>query len=239
MFYFIVLTNPDKEFGNVDALNDYCKAKFTKSLIISEVGDTGGNPHVNCVVLMGTKRIDNVRRGIMTSYYGPKLSDFEKIPGFEKYGALGKCVKDYENLKNVAVYLTKEANPTYLYDNDMDVQKLKEGMLSYTEHKKLQEGTSCFVRSAEQLLSEMVMEYTKECMADTLCQFIIDFEPPPPNKADFVRMLKRLALRKYNLTPITSKMKIYYIEFMSRLGNYDQLENLVDRIDEELTRPRN
>ncbi len=48
-----------------------------------------------------------------------------------------------------------------------------------------------------------------------------------------------MAYKKYNLTPITSKIKIYYIEFMSRLGTYDQLENLIERVDEELSRPRN
>ena len=85
----------------------------------------------------------------------------------------------------------------------------------------------------------MIMEYKKECMEDGLNQFIQDFIPVPPSKPDFVRMLKKLAVKGYNLTPLTSKMKIYYIEFMTRLGNYDQLENLIDRIDEELTRPRN
>ena len=127
MYYFIVLTSPEKEYHDVEALQQYCVKKFSKSLIISEMGDNGTNPHINCVVLMGTKRIDNVRRGIMTAYYGPKLPIFELVPGFNKYGVVGKCVKDLPNLKNVAVYLTKEINPLYFYDNNMDVPKLKEG----------------------------------------------------------------------------------------------------------------
>lgn len=239
MYYFLVLTSPDKEFHDIDNLQTYIKSKFTKSMIISEMGDNGNNPHVNVVVLMGQKRIDNVRRGILASYYGSKLSQFESNIHFQKYGAVGKCVKDYEQLKNVCVYLTKEITPPHIYDNDMDIDKLKEGMLSYSEHKKLQEGSCSLVRSAEQLLCEMIIEYKKECMADTLNSFIVDYQYPPPQKADFVRMLKIIAVKGYNLTPLTSKMKIYYIEFMTRLGNYDQLENLIDRIDEELTRPRN
>lgn len=239
MYYFVVLTSPDKEFHDVDNLQTYISSKFTKSMIISEMGDNGSNPHVNCVVLMGQKRIDNVRRGILAAYYGTKLSQFETNIHFQKYGALGKCVKDYEQLKNVCVYLTKETTPPHIYDNDMDIPKLKEGMLSYADHKKLQDGSCSLVRSAEQLLVEMIMEYKKECIEDGLNQFIQDFTPVPPSKPDFVRMLKKLAVKGYNLTPLTSKMKIYYIEFMTRLGNYDQLENLIDRIDEELTRPIN
>ncbi|WP_445772283.1 hypothetical protein [Rheinheimera sp.] len=239
MYYFLVLTSPDKEFHDVDALQTYVSGKFTKSMIISELGSCGNNPHVNVVVLMGQKRIDNVRRGIMAAYYGPKLSEFESNVPFQRYGAVGKCVKDYEQLKNVCVYLTKEVSPPHIYDNDMDIPKLKQGMLNYEEHKKLQEESCSYVRSAEQLLCEMIVEFKKDCMAENLNSFIADYQYPPPSKFDFMRMLKLIAGKGYNLTPLTSKMKIYYIEFMTRLGNYSQLENLIDRIDEELTRPRN
>lgn len=239
MYYFIVLTSPEKEFHEVDALQQYCVSKFTSSLIISEMGDNGTNPHINVVVKMGSKRIDNVRRGIMASYYGPKLSIFEQVPAFNRYGCSGKCVKDVPNLKNVVVYLTKEVDPLYFFDNNMNVDSLLEGMLKYEDHKALIESQEWYVRSAEQILVELITEYKKECMEDNLNQFIENYQYPPPTKADFVRQLKNIARKGYNLTPITSKMKIYYIEFMSRLGSYDQLENLVDRVDEELNRPRN
>lgn len=239
MYYYIVLTNPEKEFLFVDALLKYVDKNFNEYLIVSEMGDVGANPHINCIVLMGSKRIDNVRRGILTSYYGPKLSDLEKNPNFNKYGAVGKNIKDKENLKNTCNYLKKEDDNEYYYFKGIDIYLLTEGMLPYKEHQKLLESNATCVRSAEQLLLEMINNYKRECMEDTLNAFVVDFVPPPPSKSDFVRQLKLLAIKKYILTPLTSKMKIYYIEFMSRLGNYDQLENLVDRVDEELSRSRN
>ena len=199
-------------------------------MLISELGDSSNNPHVNVVVMTGKMRLDNIRRGILASYYGPKLIEFQNNIHFVKYGAVGKAIKDYEQLKNVSVYLSKEDYNPHVFDNGMDIPKLKEGMIGYAEHKKLQEESCSLVRSAEQLLQEMIIEYKKEFLFDAYIT---------PQKHDFVRMLKRLAVKGYNLTPLTSKMKIYYIEFMTRLGNYDQLENLIDRIDEELTRPRN
>lgn len=239
MYYFVVLTSPDKEFHEVENLQSYIKDKFTKSMLISEMGDNGSNPHVNVVVLMGSKRIDNVRRGILAAYYGTKLSIFEQNPHFVKYGVVGKCVKDYEQLKNVCVYLTKEITPPHIYDNGMDIPELKKGMLSYQQHKDLRDQTEVYVRSAEQLLEEMIVSYKTECMDYNLNKFIQDYEVPPPNKYDFIRMLKMLAEKKYNLTPLTNKMKIYYIEFLTRLGNYTALENLVERIDEDLNKSRN
>lgn len=229
MYYFIVLTSPDKEFHEIDALQRYLTKKFTQSMLISEMGENGTNPHVNVVVKMGTKRIDNLRRGIMATYYGSRLAVFELNPHFLSYGAIGKCVKDYEQLKNITVYLTKEEYNPHCYDNDMDIPKLKEGMLPYAEHKKLQEESCSYVRNAEQLLQEMIMNYKRQFVG----------EPLKPTKYDFLEMIKILAKKGYNLTPITSKIKIYYIEFCTRLGNYEQLENLIERIDEELSRPKN
>ena len=159
MYYFVVLTNPDREFADVEKLQQHVLQKYEQSMIISEMGEQGNNPHINCVIKIKGQRLDNIRRGILTSYYGPKLTVFEKVPGFDKYGAVGKTVKDYEQLKNVSVYLTKEKNPLYYYDNSMDIPRLKEGMLAYEEHKKLQEGSCSIVRSAEQLLQEMIMDY--------------------------------------------------------------------------------
>lgn len=239
MYYYVVLTNPEKEFLNVDKLKDYCDKNFNQYLIVSEMGDNGTNPHINCIVLMGSKRIDNVRRGILTAYYGPKLSEFEQDHNFVKRGAIGKNVKDKQNLKNICNYLKKEESFSYHYSKEIDMYALTEGMLPYKEHSKLMEDTAVCVRTGEQLLAELILMYKTECMEDGLNQFIVDYAAPPPSKADFVRLLKILAAKQYNLTPITSKMKIYYIEFMSRLGNFEQLENLVDRIDEELSRPRN
>jgi len=232
------MTNPEKEFLDVQSLKNYCDKTFSQYIIVSEGGETGENPHINCIVLMGQKRIDNVRRGLLASYYGTKLSEFELNAHFLKFGAVGKNIKDKQNLKNVLNYLKKET-PLYFYSKDIDMDALTEGMLPYAEHKHLLEATTVCVRSAEQLLGELIVMYKTENLEDTLNQFIPDWQPPPPSKADFVRLLKKLAQKQYNLTPITSKMKIYYIEFMTRLGNYDQLENLIDRIDEELSRSRN
>lgn len=233
------MTNPEKQFLNVETLKNYCEQHFNQYLIVSEGGETGGNPHINCVVLMGQKRIDNVRRALLTAYYGPKLSEFEQNPHWVKYGAVGKNVKDKENLKNVCNYLKKEEENSYYYYKNIDMIALTEGMLTYAEHNKLLEQTSMCVRSAEQLLSEMILNYKQEQLQDTLCNFLPDWKPEPPSKACFIRHIKILAQKQYNLTPITSKIKIYYIEFMSRLGNYEQLENLINRVDEDLNHPRN
>lgn len=245
MYYYLVMTNPAKEWCNIEDLHKYCKSSFSKSILVGEMGDNGTNPHMNCIVLMGTKRIDNVRRGILTAYYGSKyLDEFEKNSYWCKYGAVGKTIKDLPNLKNTLNYIKKEDQHNegklpWHYEEGINMYELTEGMLSYKEHHALQEGSCSYARTAEQLLCEMIMEYKKECMDETLNQFIVGYKCPTPVKSDFVNQLKKLAFKGYNLTPITSKMKIYYIEFMSRLGNYDQFENLIDRIDEELTRSRN
>jgi len=238
MYYSIVATSPDKQFHDVENLRIYCEKTFTSSIIISEMGDNGGNPHINCIVLMGSKRIDNVRRGLMKAYYGAKLSQYELNADFNRYGVKGACIKDIQNLKNVLNYLKKE-DSEYKYENNMNINELTEGMLPYAEHKKLMEQNRFAVRSAEQLVCEMITEYKKEIFELGLNAYIDDMDIPPPTKEDFIRNIKKLAQKGYNLTPITSKIKIYYIEFMSRLGNHDLLESLIERCDEELNRSRN
>lgn len=244
MYYYIVLTSPTKEFHDVDNLNEYLKKNFKESIVVSEMGDKGTNPHINVIVKLDKRRIDNVRRGILPSYYGPKLSEFESNNHFNKYGAVGKNIKDLPNLKNILNYIKKEdqynqGRITYYYPNGIDMYELTEGMLPYEEHTKLQEGSCSFARSAEQLLQEMICEYQRRHL-DKQQSFLSYFghdksdTTPLPTKEDFKDMLKYLIIKGFNITPITSKLKIYYVEFMSRLGNFCLLESMVDRIDDEL-----
>ena len=237
MYYSLVATSPDKVFHEVENLRIYCEKNFTSSIIVSEMGDNGTNPHINVIVLMGSKRIDNVRRGLLKAYYGAKLLEYELNVNFNRFGALGKCIKDIQNLRNVLNYLKKE-DPEYKYESNMDLEALTEGMMPYAEHKKLMDENRYAVRSAEQLLCEMITEYKKEYLQQGLNTFLGEIVYPAPWKEDFIRMIKILANKGYNLTPLTAKIKIYYIEFMSRLGNHQLLESLVERCDEELNRSR-
>lgn len=76
MYYFLVLTSPDKAFHNIEGIHNYCETNYDAYCIVSEMGENGDNPHLN-IIIKESKRLDNLKRTLMNLYYGKKLESFK------------------------------------------------------------------------------------------------------------------------------------------------------------------
>lgn len=232
MYYFLVLTSPDKVFHNVEELHTYLDKTFYSYMMISEVGEAGDNPHIN-VIVKETKRLDNVKRAIKKIYYGKDLERFEASSGFLKFGAVGKVIKNEIQLKHISVYLTKEEEPEFFFWKILDIIDLCKDEPTYQEHKAINNTSTHCNLSMDKLLDLSMEIYAKEYLKLGLNTFILE-ELPPPTMIDFKEVLKIMSKNKINCMPIYNKLQAFYIQFMAQLGNHEYIDLLIDRLDEKL-----
>jgi len=204
--------------------------------MISEMGESGDNPHLN-IIIKETKRLDNVKRSIKNIYYGKELERFEATSGFLKYGAVGKVIKNDLQLKHISVYLTKEDEPEHYYWKTLDIKLLCKDEPTYQEHKAIINVSTHTNLSMDKLLDLSMEIYAKEYLKLGLNKYVIE-DLPPPSMIDFTEVLKIMSKNKINCMPIYNKLQSFYIQFMAQLGNQEYIDLLVHRMDEKL-RKRN
>ena len=57
---------------------------------------------------------------------------------------------------------------------------------------------------------------------------------PPPIAEDFKEVLQRLTKLKYNLIPIYTRMKPFFLQFTMMLGNTSYCDSYVERMVQDL-----
>lgn len=232
MYYYLVLTSPDKVFHNCDELYQHLDKTYESYAMISEVGETGDNPHLN-IIIKETKRLDNVKRALKKIYYGKELERFESTPGFLKYGAVGKVIKNELQLKNISVYLTKEEEPDFFFWKTIDIKDLCKDEPSYVEHKVIQDTLQHTNMTFDKLLDLAIELYIKSYFKGTL-NFCLIKPVPPPDMYDLQEVLITMSKNKINCVPIYRNFQPFFLQFMSQLGNHEYIELFIRRQDEKL-----
>lgn len=235
-YYYLVLTSPEKVFHNVSAVKEYLEHKnYYSWLIRSELGQ-GDNPHVNVVVEVNTGiRTDNIKRDIMKAYYGQSfLEKHKNNKPFKLHGCKGKKVVGELQLSYICVYLNKEISYDYDYFHNINIAELSANLPTYEEHRATYDAGKIINLSFEKLLTLCTETYTMIHFENNLKKYDENDILPPPSYDDFKTVLKRLFILKYNLIPIFNKMKPFYIQWSGSLGNYDAMENYIDRMEQDI-----
>lgn len=231
MYYFLVMTSPEKQFHNIETLLNYLNT-LDFYIMISEQGENGDNPHLN-VIVKSVERLDNLKRKLMSLYYGDKLQEFTSKTGFKINGAKGKIIKTEFQLQNVLVYLHKESSEHY-YSKGINMEEIISDKPTYEEHKQIQEQSQHVNMTLDKLLDMAIERYIINIKSLGLNKYIKD-EIPPPQRYDFHIILTQMSKEKINCMPIYKNLQPFFIQFMSQLGNYDYIESVVERLHEKLT----
>lgn len=235
-FAFITFTSPERQFHNVDAVVKWIQNRNPERWkVISEMGESGENPHLHCLFSLGTSRIDNIKDPMCRQYYGNKLTSFQTMPGFTKRGYNAKTVNGLIQFSNVCVYINK-AIPEYDYGN-IDLEEETKGRLTYDEHCEIENKHKTVVYTMDQLLLMVTEEYYI---------YVASYQTPlekyvkrpvsvrPPDKEDFKEVIKSLHKKEVNLMNLYKNMKPFYINWLAQLGNFDAMERFIDKIDDDL-----
>lgn len=239
-FYFLVLTHPDKVWGDHLSVAQLLDKKSLDYHIRGEIGDKGDNPHLNIIVGLNPQlRADNLKRDIMTNYYGKDFLEKNKNnKAFKIHGARGKNIFGTRQLANVCVYLAKEDDCGIEYSHGIDADKLIQNMPTFEQHKALQSLTKTFEPSYGKLLELFVETYYSLCHENTLNSFDNDYTLPIPDVDDFKSIVRRLSVEKYNLIPFYNKPKPFLLQFMAQLGNYNYVDLFLEKLIQDIS-PKN
>lgn len=239
---FVTMTSPEKQFHDVEAVVRWIKKKNpTQWKLVSEMGDSGTNPHIHFVFPMtDTMRIDNVKDPLMKAYYGPALDEFMTRTGFKYVAYMAKTVNGLAQLKNEINYFKKEMDrgntPQYEY-GDINIVEFTKGMITYDEHKAITASKSV-AYSMDKLLVMATEEYYAYLQEDlTSLECYVGYkgtQPKPPDKEDFKQVVMRLHQKNINLMTFYKNMKPFYINWLAQLGNYTAMERFIDKIDDDL-----
>ena len=231
------MTSPVKKFHNITAVKDWIEARQpTVWKLVSEMGESGDNPHIHFLFSMDKGRIDNFKDPLMKAYYGKDLQAFEHMAGFKQRGYKAKTAVGEIQYLNLCVYINK-TSPEYDYGN-IDLDKETKGMLTYEEHTDLQTKHKTVNYTLDQLLLLATEEYyyvlpkNQQKVFDQDLKIQLDI--PPPGKDEFKAVLRRLHAKGVNLMNLYKSMKPFYINWLAQLGNYDAMERFIDKIDEDL-----
>lgn len=236
-YAFITLTSPERKFHQVEDLREWVeKRNPAQWKIISEMGESGVNPHLHILFSLGTSRIDNIKEPLMKRYYGDKLDSFMNLPGFKKCGYNAKTINGDIQFRNICVYMYKGTEPEYDYGN-INLKEETKGVPTWDEHCEIQNKHQTTVYTMDQLLlmaTEEYYIYRSSFLTDLERQMGKSPTIRPPDKEDFKEVIKGLHRNKINLTNLYRNMKPFYINWLAQLGNYDALERFIDKIDDDL-----
>jgi len=236
-FYFLVLTHPDKVWGDHQQVSELLVKKSLSYHIRGETGDKGDNPHLNVIVALNPQlRADNLKRDIMTTYYGKAFLEKHKDnKPFKIHGAKGKTAFGKRQLANVCVYLSKENTCGVEYAHGIDASALVKDMPTYQQHQALQSLIKTFEPSYGKLLDLFIETYYTLSHENTLNQFDNDYTLPIPDIDDFKNIVRRLSIEKYNLIPFYSKPKPFMLQFMAQLGNYNYVDLFLEKLVQDIS----
>lgn len=239
-YYFLVLTHPDKVWGEHKLVADLLDKKSLNYHIRGETGDKGDNPHLNVLIALNPQlRADNLKRDIMTCYYGKAFLEKHKDnKSFKIHGARGKNVYGTRQLVNVCVYLGKEDDCGVEYSRGIDASQITQNMPTFEQHQALQSLTKTFEPSYGKLLELFIETYYTLCHENTLNEFDNAYVLPIPDIDDFKSIVRRLSLEKYNLIPFYNKPKPFLLQFMAQLGNYNYVDLFLEKLIQDIS-PKN
>lgn len=221
MYQYHVLTGgPEKIEFDVNSLKEYVLSLDKKSLIVKEMGSGNDNPHFN-VIIETNCRLDNVKRGIKKAYYKDSLQKVEN-----KHLVESKNVKDYEQIKNIVNYLSKEDSKTIIYDG-IDYKSVIADMPDYDTHLKAVKESVLMSNSKTKLLEIMIQTYI-ETYEQTNVYTGDKSRIRPPDKLAFKTVIEIMLTKHYNLTEILKNVKPYFIQWSAVLGNMQYMENEID-----------
>ena len=239
-YYFLVLTSPEKQFHNVSAVKEYLEKKNNpRWLIRSETGDKGDNPHLNVVLEVSPGiRTDNIKRDIMKAYYPASfLEKHKNNKAFKLHGCKGKKVIGEVQLAHICVYLNKEVRTDeeyYDYFFNLNINELTKDLPTYEQHTELRDANKTTNQTYERLLELAVETYHTLFFENNLKAFDNNVVIPPPIAEDFKEVLQRLTKLKYNLIPIYTRMKPFFLQFTMMLGNTSYCDSYVERMVQDL-----
>lgn len=236
-YYFLVLTHPDKVWGEHQQVSDLLGKKSLDYHIRGETGEKGDNPHLNVIVALNPQlRADNLKRDIMTVYYGKTFLEKNKDnKAFKIHGAKGKTAYGKRQLANVCVYLAKENTCGVEYSHGIDATALIKDMPTFEQHQALQSLTKTFEPSYGKLLELFIETYYTLSHENTLNHLDNNYILPIPDITDFKAIVRRLSLEKYNLIPFYNKPKPFLLQFMAQLGNYDYVDLFLEKLVQDIT----
>lgn len=235
-FYFLVLTHPDKVWGDHEGVSAWLNKKTLNHHIRGETGDLGNNPHLNVVVQLNPQlRADNLKRDIMQIYYGkPMLEKHKDNKAFKLHGARGKTVYGKRQLANVCVYLQKECSCGVEYSYQLDTVEITKNMPTYEQHQAVQALCKTFEPSFTKLLELFIETYHSLCHEGNLNTFNANYVLPIPDINDFKNIVRRLSMEKYNLIPFYNKPKPFILQFMCQMGNFQYVDNYLDKLVQDM-----
>jgi len=232
-----VLTHPDKVWGEHQGVADLLMKKALNHHIRGETGDTGQNPHLNVIVELNPQlRADNLKRDIMAIYYGKEfLQNNKDNKSFRIHGAKGKTVYGDRQLANVCVYLQKEPTCGVEYSFQLHPADITKHMPTFEQHQQVQAMCKTFDPSFHKLMELFIETYYVLCQEGNLTKFDNNYVPPIPDIQDFKNIVRRLSVEKYSLIPFYRTPKPFLLQFMCQLGNYDYVDNFLDKLVQDIT----
>lgn len=225
-YLYLVLTGGSEKIErDSPLLIQTVKGVDSKSIIILEYGESGDNPHIN-VICKTNMRPDNFKRMCMNAYYG---KEYLKTQLGNKY--LCKCqkVKNYENVKNIGVYLTKEPKYNVLYDGSTLLKDI-EDMPSYDEHQTALQQSRMLTSTDNSLCELLVQMYLEkytvigvDCQGNSQMKVV-----GIVNKDVFKSLIQDCIKNGYGIIKNLKNIKQIYAMWSAKLGHFEYMDKLID-----------